>query len=78
MIPSLTDELHAQNYLWNNCTRHQHGTLQASIPVIAAFFRAIGHHPYEILPGGIVHHGEIAPIIMQGAGPLRTHPIYFQ
>ncbi len=31
----------------------------------AAFFGAIGHHPHEILPGGIVHHGKIAPVIMQ-------------
>jgi len=47
-----------------DCTRHQHGTLQTSIAVMDAFFGAIGHHADEILPGGVVHHGEIAPIIM--------------
>ena len=40
----------------------------------AAFFRAIGHHPHEILPGGIVHHGKLAPSILQRA-TIITHEV---
>jgi len=49
---------------WINRTWRQNGALQASIPVVYGFLRGVGHHADEILPGGLVHHNKIAPMIV--------------